>query len=97
MSSTPEVPSQGKHRTFSADEKGRRILAEYEAATSAVERSRAQVTGALDGLTRNPTSMSEATAERPMHPVRDEALRPGSAASRSQALELTAACDHLDL
>lgn len=38
MSSNPEVPSRAKHRSFSADEKAR-ILEEYEAATTAIERA----------------------------------------------------------
>ncbi len=38
MSSTPEVRSRSKHRTFSADEKAR-ILAAYESAASSLERA----------------------------------------------------------
>ncbi|HEY9085398.1 MAG TPA: transposase [Candidatus Tyrphobacter sp.] len=38
MSTNPEVRSRAKHRTFPADEKAR-ILAAYEAATSALERA----------------------------------------------------------
>jgi transposase len=38
MSTTPEVRSRAKHRTFTADEKAR-ILATYEAAGSALERA----------------------------------------------------------
>jgi transposase-like protein len=38
MSSNPEVRPRSKHRTFTADEKAR-ILAEYEKASTAVERA----------------------------------------------------------
>ena len=38
MSSTPEVGSRAKHRTFTAEEKAR-ILAAYEAAATSLERA----------------------------------------------------------
>jgi len=38
MSADPEVRSRAKHRSFSADDKAR-ILAEYEAASNAIERA----------------------------------------------------------
>jgi transposase len=38
MSSSPEVPSRAKHRSFTAEEKAR-ILEEYESASTPIERA----------------------------------------------------------